>query len=211
MGSSVKRKWSFFLLWALNPRSQGTMPTGMIHVREFEQLDLPARRRALRRSVTVSATWRVNNLSFGNRIHNTMKETRPFTVQKCHHSLEYWIIVPKIIVTHYSGNYGTQSKLAAYRIYELKATRKPIPVDLRHAILSGFRDEPHEFHLSNYFNYHKHKSIPIHSWNCELWLPGKTRKKTHHVTKNRTFMRQPNAKDVINPLNIRFTIASEFL
>ena len=28
--SSVKREWSFFLFWALNPRSQGTMPTGMI-------------------------------------------------------------------------------------------------------------------------------------------------------------------------------------
>ena len=31
-GLSVKREWSFFLFWALNPRSQGTMPTGMIRV-----------------------------------------------------------------------------------------------------------------------------------------------------------------------------------
>ena len=31
----------------------------------------------------------------------------------------------------------------------------------------------HEFRLSNYFNHHKHKGIPIHSWHCELWLPEK--------------------------------------
>ena len=39
-GSSVKREWSFFLFWALNRRSQGTMPTGMIRVRiKCVQLD----------------------------------------------------------------------------------------------------------------------------------------------------------------------------
>ena len=39
-GSSVKHEWSSFLFWALNPRSQGTMPTGMIRVRmKSEQLD----------------------------------------------------------------------------------------------------------------------------------------------------------------------------
>ena len=78
----------------------------------------------------------------------------------------------------------------------MKATRKPISVDIRHALLSDFRDKPHEFRLSNYFNHHKHKSIAIHSWNCELWLPEKTCKKTHHkkcilegkMRKRRTFM-----------------------
>ena len=44
---------------------------------------------------------------------------------------------------------------------------------LRHANLSGFRDKPHELHLSDYFNDHEHKNIPIHSWNCELWVPEK--------------------------------------
>ena len=28
LGSSVKHEWSFFLFWALNPRSQGMVPTG---------------------------------------------------------------------------------------------------------------------------------------------------------------------------------------
>ena len=32
----------------------------------------------------------------------------------------------------------------------MKATRKPISVDIRNAILLGFRDELHEFRLSNH-------------------------------------------------------------
>ena len=32
----------------------------------------------------------------------------------------------------------------------MKATRKPISVDIRHAILPGFRDKLHEFRLSNH-------------------------------------------------------------
>ena len=94
-------------------------------------------------------------------------------------SLDYWIIVPKIIVTHHSGN-----KCDSKQTRCLRHIWKQHENHLCHAILSTFRDKLHEFRLSNYFNHHKHKSIPIHSWNCEPWWPEKMRKKTHHATKN---------------------------
>ena len=106
-GSTVKREWSFFLLWALNPRSQGTMPTGMIRVRiKCEQIDYLAAK-------GVRETSQFPRLdAWINLIHNTMKEAWTLTVKKCHHSLDYWIIVARIIEKHHS------SKFAAYGIYE---------------------------------------------------------------------------------------------
>ena len=61
--------------------------------------------------------------------------------QKVKRTLDYWIIVPRIIVNHHS------SKFAAYGILW---KQREISVDIRQAILPGFRDKPHEFRLSTH-------------------------------------------------------------
>ena len=95
---------SFFLFWTLNPRSQGTMPTGMIRVRKSEQLDYPCEEGRWREASQFPRldAWIICHLVMDP--YYTMKGIWPFTVKKCRHSLDYWIIVPKIIVTHHSGN-----------------------------------------------------------------------------------------------------------
>ena len=110
MDSSVKREWSFFLFWALNPCSQGTMPTGMICVCiKCEHIDyLEAKGVSEASQFPRHDAW--INLSIDDLIHNSMNQTWPLTMKKCHHSLDYWIIVPRIMVNHHS------SKFTAYGI-----------------------------------------------------------------------------------------------
>ena len=121
MGSSVKRKWSFFLLWALNPRSQWTIPIGMMRVHKFEKLDYP------RGEGLWCEASQFPRLDAWIICHSVIGSITPW---RKHNHLPWksvtilwtiWIIVPKIIVTHHSGNHATQSKLAAYGIYESNA------------------------------------------------------------------------------------------
>ena len=72
IGSSAKRKWSFFLFWALNPRSQGTMPTGMIHVSKSEQLDNPREEGRWRKASQFPRldAWIICHLVIGSILHH---------------------------------------------------------------------------------------------------------------------------------------------
>ena len=130
-GSSVKREWSFFLFWALNPRSQRTMPTGMIRTYKVWTNWLPWGEGRWR-SVTASVTWHVNNLSFNNLIHNTIWTKHDHWPWKSIIilTLDYWIIMPGIRVNHH--------KQIRCLWHIMKATRKPISVDIRHASFSRF-------------------------------------------------------------------------
>ena len=132
-----------FLFWALNPRSQGMMPTGMIRVRiKCEQLDYLAAK-GVSETLQFLGLDAWLNLSFDNLIHNTMNQTWPWTVKKCHHSLDYWIIVPGIIVNHHS------SKFTAYGILWKQRENQSPSISVTQ-FCQVFLDKSHEFHLSDH-------------------------------------------------------------
>ena len=63
---------SFFLFWTLNPRSQGTMPTGMIRVHNSEQLDYPREEGRWREASQFPRldAWIICHLVMGSILHH---------------------------------------------------------------------------------------------------------------------------------------------